>query len=145
MLQLSADWRVRRRTHANNVAAKKLILQAFSRSLAVTCEHVRTRVRRSLSPPVSPSVTGRRAAPPPWPVQTGGYGLGFRRWILVRLAWAGRYRGHIMANRKDRRKSAAVRRSSGTMSAKEKRQLIIGALIVGGVVVAVLAIFMWPR
>lgn len=50
-----------------------------------------------------------------------------------------------MANRKDRRKSAAVRRSSGTMSAKEKRQLITGALVVGGVVVAVLAIFMWPR
>jgi hypothetical protein len=55
------------------------------------------------------------------------------------------FRGHIMANRKDRRKSAAVRRSSGAMSAKEKRQLITGALVVGGVLVAVLAIFMWPR
>lgn len=54
-------------------------------------------------------------------------------------------RGHVMANRKDRRKSAAVRRSSGTMSPKEKRQLIIGGLVVAGVVIAVLAIFMWPR
>jgi hypothetical protein len=31
------------------------------------------------------------------------------------------------------------------MSPKEKRQLIIGGLVVGGVVIAVLALFMWPR
>jgi hypothetical protein len=58
---------------------------------------------------------------------------------------SGALSGAFMANRKDRRKSAAVRRSSGAMSAKEKRQLIIGGLVVGGVLVAVLAIFMWPR
>jgi hypothetical protein len=31
------------------------------------------------------------------------------------------------------------------MSPKEKRQLIIGGLVVGGVVIAVLGLFMWPR
>jgi hypothetical protein len=58
---------------------------------------------------------------------------------------SGALSGAFMATRKDTRMSAAVRRSSGAMSAKEKRQLIIGGLVVGGVLVAVLAIFMWPR
>jgi len=31
------------------------------------------------------------------------------------------------------------------MSARERRQLIIGGLVVGGVVLAFLALFIWPR
>jgi hypothetical protein len=83
-----------------------------------------------------------------WPAvafQMGGDCLGLRRWTCARSRAGWSLPGRVMANRKDRRKSAAVRRSSGAMSDKEKRQLIIGGLVVGGVVIAVLALFMWPR
>ena len=79
-------------------------------------------------------------------MQAGQDGLVFNHEPAPSALTAGALsRGHVMANRKDRRKSAAVRRSSGTMSPKEKRQLIIGGLVVAGVVIAVLALFMWPR
>ena len=54
MLQRRVNWHERRRSIANSIPQKMLILQEVSSPAAVACEHLRTAVRRSPSPPEFP-------------------------------------------------------------------------------------------